>query len=397
LLAEAVPLNLYPLTLPNLRAALGADAQLSLDAIKAARPHDVYRYVLTHMDAYLTVASEASAPTVGQQSAFVMILKDVADGHPDAVQSVASSAAPDCTVQELADLDAALWPALASAHRFAITDVNVRAYVDEHGVDEALADYLSVGGSIAVTDDEASRLELGTELLNASKLSAATTKSCLVSLRLDSGSIDPATITSPGLPIVPWLVHEELIEDNAAAFTSLAGSDWAVKEELIGSSREFVTYLPSLTLSGNDLRDIATKSVSDDVKNVLLENIALFREQLGANGAVGLASWAAAKGLVVPAETLLLLASKGGRSNPRPFVKLASLGATTLALDDLVAALNALGDPYSRLTSPGRDRPKVPMADGLAAVLARLQREGILSKFQGNTRKGVYQVSKRHS
>jgi hypothetical protein len=397
LLIEAAPLNLYRLTVSNLRAVLGADAQLSLDAIKAARPNDVYRYVLTRLDVYLAAASESGVPTVRQQSAFVAILEDVADVHPDAVESVASSAAPDCAVQELTELDAALWPALARAHRFTLTDVNVTAYVKEHGVDEALSGHLEVGGSIAVTDEDTSRLRLGTELLNAPALSVATTKSALASLRLDSGSIDPATITKPGRPLIPWLVHEELVEDTAAAFASVAECDWAVKEELIRSSSAFVTYLPSLTLASNDLRDIATKAVSDEVKNALLDNIDVFREQLGANGAVGLASWAAAKGLVVPAATLLLLASKGGRTNPQIFVKLASLGATTLDLGQLVAVLNLLGDPYSRLTSPGKDRPKVPTADGLAAVLARLQREGSVSKFQENIRKGFYDVSKRHS
>ncbi|OZC33169.1 hypothetical protein CJJ17_18055 [Gordonia polyisoprenivorans] len=58
-------------------------------------------------------------------------------------------------------------------------------------------------------------------------------------------------------------------------------------------------------------------------------------------------------------------------------------------------ALNALGKPYSQLTAPGRDRPKIDRSDGLASVLNRLRTAGIVSKFE--EKNGRLEVSKRHS
>jgi hypothetical protein len=43
--------------------------------------------------------------------------------------------------------------------------------------------------------------------------------------------------------------------------------------------------------------------------------------------------------------------------------------------------MNALGGPFDQLTSPGRDRPKVPNYAGMEAVLSRLRGEDIVSQM----------------
>ncbi|WP_133092128.1 hypothetical protein [Gordonia polyisoprenivorans] len=89
------------------------------------------------------------------------------------------------------------------------------------------------------------------------------------------------------------------------------------------------------------------------------------------------------------------MAKNAGLRGARPVVKLLGDQAATIDLELMKEALNALGKPYSQLTAPGRDRPKIDRSDGLASVLNRLRTAGIVSKFE--EKNGRLEVSKRHS
>lgn len=397
--ARIVERSLYGLTIANLRAGLGPDVSLSLDCLKAKRPEDVYPYVLAHLDTYLAGAVEEKIPSVADPAAFTGILDDLVDDHEAQVGAVASAAAPECLVENLGDLRVSAWPILADAHRFELTDTNVIRYIGEHGVDGALADWLAADGRIKIAAahaDEAARVKLAVDLLNAPGLPVEATESTVKSLELSDDSIDPTSISKPGWPLVPWLVREELTADTAHAFIAIADAQWEVKEELIGVSAKFPSYFPTLSLTADDLRDIASKRTPDSAKQVMLDHLDSIQDQLPGAGAAALATWAGERGLKLSGEALCALASKAGHADPKALIRLLGLAATTLDLDSMTTVLNSLGQPYGLLTSPGWKRPKIPISDGIVAVLARLEQEQIVSSYLEDKKNRVLVVSKKH-
>ena len=142
---------------------------------------------------------------------------------------------------------------------------------------------------------------------------------------------------------------------------------------------------------------IGTYAVPDAVKEVLLKNVERFDGTLGARGAKGLAEWAVAKGRKPTPAGLVTIAKAAG--SPASSSILTLLGGQTNSLDieSMRASLDALGEPYTQLTQPGRGRPNIPMGKGVEPILRRLQGEGIVSKYDVNDKKGEYKVSKRHA
>jgi hypothetical protein len=74
-------------------------------------------------------------------------------------------------------------------------------------------------------------------------------------------------------------------------------------------------------------------------------------------------------------------------------IKLLGAQASTIDIESLRSALDALDRPYRQLTTPGRDRPKIPISEGVTPVLGRLRQAGIVSKYEEKTRRSVFEVS----
>jgi len=398
LLTEFSKRSVYPVTLANLRAIVG-DADLSLDRIKTFHVSEVYAHVLAHLGDYLAALDDASdVPTVADPDRFAEILVDVGDADADALEEVASRADAACMLDDLDLLDAGLWSAIAGAHRLTLTARNVASYITECGVDSDLANWLGTAGAITVDGDDPTPLQpLAIELLNAAALRHDPTLQIIDGLELEPGSIDAASLEADAHVLLPALVRKGLVPDDAATYESLGTEEWALKEELIAVSQKFPSYMTELSLSSNELLGIASGSVPDPVKDGLLDHLETFATQLGPRGAVALAQWAAARGRTPAVSAVVTLATKGGPAGAQAVIKLLGAQAATIDLESLKAALDALGRPYSHLTMPGWERPKIDMLDGVAAVLARLKSAGIVSKFEEDAAKRVYVVSKRHS
>jgi hypothetical protein len=177
----------------------------------------------------------------------------------------------------------------------------------------------------------------------------------------------------------------------------LGNDEWEIKKELISVSKAFPTYMTELPLSEDELLGISSGAVPDSVKEVLLSELEVFAPKLDRKGAIALAAWAAAEGRRPTPDAIVTLATKGGWESTQPILKLLGAEAATIDLGQLQSALNALGKPYSKLTTPGWERPQIDVFEGVAAVLARLQQAGIVSKFEQNGKKRVFEVSKRRS
>lgn len=390
--------SVYTVTLANLQAILGSEV-LSLDNIKEARESDVYPHVLTHLPDYLAALEEcADVPTVADPAQFAKILADVSKADVDALEEVARRGSADCMLSDLGQIESPLWPAIAGAHRLDLTAHNVGAYIAQHDVDADLANWLRTAGAITVSADDPTPIHpLAISLLNAVALRRDAALRLVDGLGLAPGSIAVASLHEDAHALLPALVQKGLVPDDADAYASLVDDDWAIRKELISISKNFPIYMTELKLGTDELYLIASDEVPDTVKDVLLDELQTFEPNLDPRGAIALAGWAAAQGRRPAAEAIVTLATKGGLGSAPPVLKLLGSQATTIDLELLKRALNALGKPYSQLTTPGRDRPKVAPLDGVAAVLDRLQDADIVSKFEQNTEKHVFEVSKRHS
>jgi hypothetical protein len=385
---------LYSLTVDNLFVIFGTADQLSLDIIKSRRPESVYPNVVARLDEYLTcLDATQGTPTVLSASAFSEVLNDVTGSEEALVEAIATRATPECMVDDLTSVEADIWPAVARAHRLALTAHNVAAYLAALGIDEALAEWLTAAGAFQVGGVEVPSGPLALELLNTEALPDETKLALVESLKLDS-PVPTSRLTTSARRLVPELVKRKLVADDIDAYNCLDGADWTLKEALIRVSSTFTSYMAAAGLSGNDVASIAAGSVPDSVKGALLEQLDEFESVLGPRGASALTAWAASRGMTPTDEQLLTLANKGGTKGATAMVKLLGPLANTIELDTLKSVLNSLGDPYDQLTSTGRKRPKVPVTDGARPVLARLVRAGIVSKYPEKS--GRFEVSKRH-
>lgn len=390
--------SVYPITPANLVAIIGDQTELSLDSLKEARESDVYAHVLAHLRDYLGALTQfATVPTVADPDHFSDILSDVAEADVDALEEVARGAGADCMLGDLDQIQAPFWPAIADAHRFSLTARNVASYIDQHDVDSRLASWLRTAGAITVDPDDPTPLgPLALNLLNATALRDDTTLQLIDGLELDPESIAAVSLQKGARTILPALVQRGLVPDDVDAYASLEEDEWTIKKKLISISKNFPTYMTDLPLSMNELFWIASDDVPDAVKNVLLNELETFAPKLGPKGATSLAEWASAQELVPAAGAIVTMATKGGPPSARPILKLLGGQATTIDLDRLRSALNALGEPYAQLTAPGTDRPRVEISDGVEAVLTRLQAAEIVSSFKENRKRQVFAVNKRH-
>ncbi|NWL12184.1 hypothetical protein DM793_12920 [Paenarthrobacter nitroguajacolicus] len=391
--------SVYPITLTNLVTVMGDRAEISLDRIKDGRESDVYKHVVAHLRDYVSALEQAAdLHTIADPDRFVDILLDVAKADVDILEDVARGASAGCMLGDLSQIDAPLWPALAAAQRLQLTARNVAAYIDEHDVDSDLASWLRVAGAINVgVDDSTPLVALAVNLLNAEGLRDTVKIQIVNSLGLDPGSVSVASLNEDARRILPSLVENGLVLDDAEAYRALGSDNWSTKADLISVSTEFPKYMTQLTLSMKDLFRLASGAVPDEVKDVLLKELETFAPMLGPKGATAIAVWASANGRVPTPDAIRLMAEKGDASCAQPIIKLLGAQASTMELDLIQSTLDALGVPYSHLSRPGRERPKIDAFVGMAAVLARLKKANIVSKFDENEKKGVFEVSKRYS
>lgn len=406
LLGELISRDLYRVTLKNLLVILGEITHVALDAVKREHADDVYPYVLSHLVEYLSVIDEASEKatgdataivTVAQPDDFTEVLADVGKADRGQVQAVARRAASECEVDDLSELDSSLWPSIATAHRLVLTSQTVSDYVNELGVDDALAEWLS-SARVITAAEPTQALTLAVELLNDEHEGLDTdTKLALVkSLNLNSASIQPAQLEGNARAALPGLVKQGVVEDDADAFKSLTKDETKTKAALIRESDNFADYMFTAPLDANDLWVIANEDVPDAIRKALFDRVDEFQGVLKERAARSLINWAVSEGHRPTSAGLVTLVSCAGSEVPTA-ESISLLGDQAVSIDreSLLQVLNALGDPYDKLTAVGQERPTIPVGSGVEPILERLRGEGIVSQYR--ERRGAYRVSKRHT
>jgi hypothetical protein len=373
--------GLFPVTADNIMSAVEVDAVPPLDTIRDARPL-VYRHVLRHADLYLG-ALAPDAPSVSNPLDFVPILNELAAAQVSSVVTLAQHAAPECVVDDIAEVGEDARPGVVSAGRFTPTVANLCELTRGGSLNDDLVAMLHVRDLVSVESvPEEERTELATLIVNSRDLTPAERVRHLRTLVPD-GTIDLDEIDEQGLDAIPALVEAGLLDDGVETYERLSERPYVDREALLAVSRNLPAYISLLPLSADDLgRLIHSARIALDVKQTLVSDGDYLASHLDKGNAARVAQWAYDTGTInVPG--LVALARKGAPA--AAVLELLSAHLEQIAQDDLNAILIALGDAYAELTHTGHQRPKLPLLSGTEELLDELRKRNLVSSYTKDT------------
>ncbi|MFK0072131.1 YobI family P-loop NTPase [Arthrobacter woluwensis] len=377
--------NLYQITLANLETVIGRGTDLGLDSI-ATEDGTVYQYCLDELSAYLEEIDESKGHcfTIDTAKGFASALEDVLEnGDSDHLERTVRGASEECAIETLHDLAEDAWPVLAKYQRFPASFENVYLYVATFGlIDKDLAALLAKHEAIIGADaaEEADKVALAETIVSASAVlpSADLRAQLAESLALEN-DLDVDDIPAETGELFACLRKRNVIADNAASYERLAATDWPTRETFIHVSRNFSTYMAPEHIKTDLAPLLRSSGVNGAVKQVILDRADEFAEGTDAAGLGQLASFALEQKKPL-SEDLVLLMAQGGVPAER-LVILLEAHLAAVSADRLFTILRSLGGEYSKLTSVGYDKPKIPNTAADRALLDRLKRDGIVSKF----------------
>lgn len=394
---ELVDRSCYFVSQENLTLIL-RDPDISLDKIKDDGPSGVYDNVVKRLSDYLGVISANPAlVSVREPEKFASVLQDIYEVWPELVKAVAAAANKECIVTRHANVGSAIWPDLIQAKRFQLTISNVLAYIDEYHIDSSLADALESADAIEPDADQSCRLKLAISLLNAPQISPRAKLTLVGSLGLEPESVNSSDLDPQFHGLIPELVRCSFMPDNSDAFVVISEDNESAKRALMTVSTAFPDYMLSINLSANDLRVAVSSSMPDAIKGVAVENLDILGPALVRESAADLIRWSAGSGRSVDSTAIDALTAKSKGSAASATIRLLSTHAETVEFELLRRILDNLGGVYGQITTHGRNRPKVLVVHGIEALLARLKDERIVSKYEFDSKRNLFRVSKHHS
>lgn len=370
----------YIVTRANLLLALEDQAHsLALDAIKTSSD-DVYKRVLDDLEGYLAALGEGQV-TVADPASFVSTLEDVLKTNAAQLSAVIERSSTDCVVADLAAISTDAWEPLAAHDRFPLSFPNVNAYVDEFGVDEELARRLTAADAIETEDgaDEAEKTALAVVLLGAATaLPPAKLRAELAgSLRLKD-YLEASTIPSPSGEYVGWLIVEEIIKDDAAAFAVIPSADVDGLAFAISKSDSFADFMTPTEITPSVVGSIIGHNlVPQPIKDQIVARFTEFTAGTSRAGLVSIARYAVGRGLRLTFDETARLAREGVDSALVIALlqhHLASIGAAELA-----SVLVSFGGEYKKLSAANGKHPHIPNTPADRALVERLEELGIVS------------------
>jgi hypothetical protein len=301
-------------------------------------------------------------------------------------------------VIDLARIDKDIWPGLAHDLRFPLTLANVRSYVAEYGVDGDLAVGLLADPRITETEAglEAEAVDLAVKILAArDPLSDPGVRVRIAqSLRLD-GPIEVTRLNWERGELAGLLVKAGIVDDDAAVYQAILGTDWETREFLISKSARFAEYVTPELLPPEDLKLLlGSKAIGDAVKRRMVEQIKRFTRPVNSRTLQTAADYALQKHVPLDAETLLLFAeAKVTASTIAPLLQVL---LPDIPLESLLAILTEMGNDYAVLVGPSHRSVKLPNDSAHRALAARLQAIGDVSSFEEARDGKIIKVNMRH-
>lgn len=363
----------------NLLTALGdPNHSLALDAIAEASDK-IYLRTLEDLPAWLALLHSGEV-TVENPGAFIATIEDVLKSDEAKLSAVIESAAAACVVVTLDNVSTDAWPILAGFGRFPVSFKNVKAYIDEIGLDEHLTAVLATAGAINVDadDTEPDKLALALTILRAvDKLPSAELRAGLAASVSLADFIPAASIPSESGQLVGYLIADEVVDDDAATFAVIKSADRAGKEFAISRSGKFLTFMTPLEVLPQDIGFLmASALVPASVKDAVVDRFSEFTVGTTKVGLEHVANWAIRRNKTLSLAETIRLATEGVR--PVFVLPLLAPHLGLLSLAELAPVLLSLGGDYATLSERNGKRPLIPATDADRALVVCLKELGVV-------------------
>jgi hypothetical protein len=386
--------SLYEINRKNLQIAIGSEESLALDVVRLAG-QAVYSHVLANLDAYLSAIDETSA-TVEANVRFIPTIEDVLNENATWLGDVIEHASTDCVVTNLSDVAEEAWPALAEHDRFPPTFSNISGYVKSMGaLDTNVAKVLASARAISDHDTvgEDRKRELAKVMLAArDSLPSASLRAELVAGLCLDDYLDVNEISAENGELFALLLKHGIVQDDQAIFAHLAGTTWATRECVIQASTRFKDYMTPALVQ----RDLAELLLSDKVemaiKTVIVDQASDYFETSDVRVLAQLAIFASQHEREIAVDVIWKMAAAGVQH--QDVVSLLNPHLAAIGREELIGILESLGGDYAKLTSVGRDKPKITNTSANRALLECLKGHGIVNSYSEN--ESVIKVNKKH-
>ena len=146
-------------------------------------------------------------------------------------------------------------------------------------------------------------------------------------------------------------------------------------------------------LVGKDLAMLLTSNeISPAIKAVVIDQAVEYVEVGGVQGLDELAQFSATNRHKLPPAVLHKMAQAG--IDAQLLVQLLEPSLASIPTEQLFTILSSLGGDYSKLTTVGYDKPRIPNTSADRALLERLKQDGIVGKY--DEQGGLIKVNKKY-
>lgn len=390
LLTPIVAEHRYTLSAANLRVALGIDGRVPLDEVR--KHEDVWAYCRDEFDQYLDAlrSDDNTAYAVETHGILDELLTEQHEAWAsEQIEQLLKMSGPDTALPDLTTVPANLWPIVVDAARMRPTAANVKAYVDTHGVDQHLADFLLTNaGAVVELDlvdaiDEAGRVSLATQFLNASATipSATARVNIAVGLHLSPDAIEPTSLEPSNDDLLARALEAHIVPDTAETFEHFTTSGWKAVEDAFAVSENVGTFVTPALVAPVIAHLIASSRVPEHIRRQVVENLDQYVTSDDPDALRAAAQFAKRTSIKLPFDQVVRVA----RTTQDAELVLPHLVALRdLPSNDLMDALVSLGSPYDNLVSGPGHEFDLPPGSSNETLFKRLEIAGqleIVKKF----------------
>ncbi|PZE90777.1 hypothetical protein DEJ00_08450 [Curtobacterium sp. MCLR17_039] len=386
----------FTVTRENLLAAIAPKVGTALDELRRDAP-SVYKRMLASLNDYLGILVDEEH-SIAAPDAFGDILSDIDRSDRKSLGAVVARSVLGCEIDDLTKVVQGSWPGLAQNGRFPSSFENVASYVEQYGVDAALAVVLSAG-EISESEDheEEVKLDLALQIARAGNvLPDPEIRAALIeSLALEE-SIALESVPKERGDWIGRLIAHGVIKDSAASFALIASDDWVGLEFAISASSEVQSFIaPDIVSPSIMIRFLDSSVVPTSIKATVVSQFVDYSN--GADRAVvnRMLRYALDNGVTL--EWSAVERAARARADSSLVVRAVQPFINSVTLDDLRPVLTAMGGDYPKLLERNGKHPTVPNTPEHDALLNRLYDLGTVSTFtpQGATFKVNMGAKKR--
>ncbi|WP_324724502.1 hypothetical protein [Lelliottia sp. JS-SCA-14] len=376
--------NLYVITYSNLKLLIGTTKSVALDIIKSIN-QTVYDYVLAHLSIYVDEIKGKSV-TVESRGQFLTIIEDVQRLSDAKLNDIIKNSSPECGVDDIIDAPEESWIGLAENIRFPSTFNNLSNYIKVIGeIDTHLAKVLSKYEVITECSmaDDVSKAKLAIRILASNTLlpSPDLRIQLVLSVKL-SEYLSVDEIEAESGELFALLVKNELIADEVESYERLATFDWPTREKFITEASNFLNYITPELVNSDLASLLKSNDVDFSIKQRIIEHATEYLETSDPQGAADLAKFALDHNCILSVDAIVKMTMEGVTG---PIViQLLAPHISTISRAQLLDILDALDGDYSKLTTPGYDKPRLPNTAADLSLLERLKQEGLVGKYDEN-------------